>query len=553
MARHKPRVQGGVQPAAPAESTLRFLALPAGVAALAVAAYAPTLSAGWTSTDDTELVVEDAAFLQSDGAVSAAFGRPFFSSPAHRSYYRPLVTASFALDAPRGEAPSPAPYHRTNVILHAATSAMVFFVAAAVGATPIVAACSAVLFAVHPMTVQSVAWIPGRCDGLMALSSLGALLAWISFDSKGSWRALLLHECLLAAALFSKEAAIAIPFVALAYTLAVTRRREVLRNPWPWVGWAAVGAAWFFARRHAVGPLDPATAGNALRNSAAVVIGFGKLLVPVELDVLATLRDSSIVPGVAAAALLSLAALTIDDRRRRLFLWAAAVAPLAVLVPALGVSGFLILDNRLYLPAALVAVGAGILAESWRERSRRVAALLLPAWALVAVALVIATVTHAESFESARAFCEAAVRGSPHLGLARLNLGTVEYRDGNLDAAKRDFERALEENPSEPIAHNDLGLVYLNTGDLERAEAEFRTELRANPSYSKAHYNLGLVLARTGRADLAKDEFERVVALAPRDVDAWGELLKYWGPRDDARAEAIEKKMETLGVQFFSP
>ena len=550
MARRKPRVQTGVVSPRAAARPLRFLVLPASVFALAVAVYAPTLSADWTSTDDTELVLDDAAFLSSDGALRAAFGRPFFPLGPRRAYYRPLVTVSFVLDTPRGERPTPEPYHRTNVLLHAASSAAVFFFVNALGVAPVASALAAALFAIHPVTAQTVAWIPGRCDGLMALFALGALIAWIAFDRTSSRRAILAHHALFAAALFSKEAAIALPLAAVAHSLVVTKR-SAFRAPIACVGWAFVGAVWFVLRRSAVGAIDSsATLGTALHNSSALIIGMGKLLVPVELDVLATLRDSSLLPGAFAVGLLAAASLTIRTARR-CFLWAAVALPLLFLLPALAVSDFLILDNRLYLPLAGIAAGAALCAEAWGSRLPK--QVLGGAWAVAAIVLAVSTRRHADSFSSPRAFSEAAVSGSPHLGLAHLNLGAVEYRDGRLDDAKKEFERALAENPTEPVAHNDLGLVYLNSGDLERAESEFTNELRANPNYSKAHFNLGLVLERTGRLDLAREHFEKTVTLVPGDTEAWGELLKYWAPRDAARAETIEQRMESLGVHFFSP
>lgn len=553
MARLKARVQDRVNPEGTPERPHRFLALPAMVAALAFAVYVPTLSAGWTSTDDTELIVEDAPFLTSEGAVRRAFERPFFPQANRRSYYRPLVTASFAMDASRAATQSPAPYHLTNVLIHVATSVLVFLFARALGVLSLGATGAALLFAVHPVTPQAVAWIPGRCDGLLAIFSLGALLAWVRFDSAGSRRALGLHHALLVAALFSKEAAVAIPVLALSYTALVTRASARVRDPLVWIGWLAATLVWFFARKHAIGATDLVTmARTFVRNAPALVVGFGKLLVPVELDVLATLRDSSLVPGVVAVGLLIAGAVIIEAKERRRYLWAVFVFPTAVLVPALGVSDFLILDNRLYLPLAGVAVGLLPLLEGSLER-RGFARAGRAMFAVASVGVATWTIERERLFESPSAFCDAGVEGSPHLALAYLNRGAVEYHDHQVDEARRDFERALAEDPSQTVAHNDLGLIFLNSGELGRAETEFEMELSRNPNYSKAHFNLGLVYERTGRVELARDQFETVVALRPTDTDAWGELLVYWGPRDADRAEAIQKKMESLGVQFFSP
>src|SRR5205085_731907 len=113
---------------------------------------------------------------------------------------------------------------------------------------------------------------------------------------------------------------------------------------------------------------------------------------------------------------LAAAVFAIDRPRRKMFVGTAIAVPLTFLVPALAVSDFLILDNRLYLPLAVAAAGAGIAAESWLDKLPRALPLFGAAWGALCLLLAASTVRHAESFESSRAFCESAVRGSPHLG-----------------------------------------------------------------------------------------------------------------------------------------
>src|SRR5204862_566637 len=123
---------------------------------------------------------------------------------------------------------------------------------------------------------------PGRCDSLLAVFSLGALLAWIRFDDKGTRAAFALHQALFGAALFSKETAIALPFISLAHSLFVTRRAPRARIALALAGWALVAVAWFFARRSAVGATDTTElVKTAVRNLPALAVGIGKLLIPV--------------------------------------------------------------------------------------------------------------------------------------------------------------------------------------------------------------------------------------------------------------------------------
>ncbi len=339
----------------------------------------------------------------------------------------------------------------------------------------------------------------------------------------------------------------------LAIRCVVTERTERVRSRVVWLGWLVTVGAWLMLRTSQLGGLGTETnVVTVLRNLPTLPVEFGKLLFPVDLAVLATMRDSAWWPGCVALLVLTPTVFWLRAERRRLFVWAALIVPLLLLAPTLAVADFLILDNRLYLPLAGIALGVTAVAEQTLVVMADSKRMLYAGWAITIVALGMVSVHHASAFESPRAFCEAAVAGSPHLALAQVNLGSTEFRDGHFEAAEEHYRRAIAIDPRWPVAHNDLGLLYLNRGQLAQAESEFLTELSNNPDYPKAHFNLGLVLARTGREEQARQHFERVVQMVPNDTAAWGELLKYWGPRDAVRAGDIMAKMRQLGVQFHS-
>lgn len=254
------------RPSRRAPVVLRQLLLPILVALTAFLVYAPTFSAGWTDTDDLELIADDAHFLKSDGAIVDAFRRPFFASTGRRTeYYRPLVTASFIVDAKYGTPPSPGPFHVTNAALHAAASLLVLALARALGGRPVVAAGAALLFAVHPAATQAVAWVPGRCDTLMACFALASLASWLRFEGTGARRWLLAHVVLFLAGLLSKEAGIAVLPLAVLCTGTVTRRFERLRSAGVWLVWGASLAVWAILRFlvEGSGPLARARSAHA--------------------------------------------------------------------------------------------------------------------------------------------------------------------------------------------------------------------------------------------------------------------------------------------------
>lgn len=529
--------------------------VPLFVALTALLLYFPTLDAGWTDTDDLQLIVEDARFLTTGSPVPGAFQRPFFpAGGAMKRYYRPLVTLSFMADAGHEGTLLPRPFHTTNALLHALASVLVLVLARCLTTRIEFAGAAALFFAVHPAAVQTVAWVPGRSDGLMAVFALASILAWVNFDRSGSRLAFGAHLALMAAALLSKETAIALVPVVISYSLVVTLRAERVRSRMVWLGWLVTVGAWLMLRTSQIRGLGTVTSGwTILRNLPTLPVEFGKLLFPADLSVLATMRDSAWWPGWLALLLLTLTVLWLRAERRRRFIWAALIVPVLLLAPTWVVADTLILDNRLYLPLAGLALGVTAMAEQvpmLKVDSKRI---LYASSAMTIFGLGAVSVHHARAFESPRAFCEAAAAGSPQLALAQVNLGSTEFREGNLNAAEDHYRRAIAIDPRWPVAHNDLGLLYLTRGELALAESEFVAELAVNPDYPKAHFNLGLVLERTGREEQARQHFERVVQIVPSDAEAWGELLKYWAPRDATRAGDIMAKMKQLGVRFYSP
>ena len=160
----------------PARITRLCLAI---VVLAALALHARTIGFGFSYLDDDALILEQQATLTEPSAVWRAFARPYFqSSGRDHAYYRPLVTASFALDAawsgshPRG-------YHLTNILLAALGAGLLFRLLLGFGYGPGVALFGGLLYAVHPALTETVAWIPGRNDSLLVVF---ALAAWLLLD-----------------------------------------------------------------------------------------------------------------------------------------------------------------------------------------------------------------------------------------------------------------------------------------------------------------------------------------------------------------------------------
>jgi tetratricopeptide (TPR) repeat protein len=460
----------------------------AGLVMLAVAVvHARSLAFGFTGLDDRDLVVGDQAFLARPGSLLRVFGRSYLHvvDPAH-AYWRPLVTASYVLDAQWSRA-YPLGYHATNVALDAVASVLVLALLRRFALGPRVALAGGLVFAVHPALASAVAWIPGRNDSLLAVM---ALASWLLLRRTMRWTRTLAHLVFFALALLAKETALVLPLLWGLEPVASPRGRAGMPSWSLAVAWAALVAARFAAH-----PGTPhATVAEVAANLPLLAIALGQIVLPVRPVALAVAGDLSVLPGLVAGALMALATWRLPGVRRRVVA-SGSLAFLLFVAPAVAVPGTLVLDHRLVLPAVGVLVVVG---ELVRAAAPERGTLLAFGGAVVA-ALAFLTVAFEGSFRDPSAFAREAVAGSPQSALAHFCLGQVEQRSGHDDRALVEYRTALALGPAEGV-HNDIAVIAMKDGRWEEAEGELRAELEINPGYPTAEYNLAIVLRREGRS-----------------------------------------------------
>lgn len=468
------------------------------VVALSLALYGRTLGFPFAELDDGELVRDDLAFLTRPSAALEAFGRPYFRTRAEdHAYYRPVVTASFALDA-AGSGSSASGYRLTNVLLHAATASLLLILLAAQGYSRGIATAIALAFAAHPALTAAVGWIPGRDDLLLGLFSLAAWLALLRVEAGFRFVPAITHALCFLLALGSKEAAVVLPLLFVLERVVV--RRQPLRVAVPvWLAllWGATLGVVVLMRRAVLGA-DlglPGVEGTSLfAGTRALVSGLGSVLLPLRPRLLAVPADVPLWPGALALALLIAASALPGISRHRLG-FALAGFVLTVL-PSLPASSVLVLESRLYLPALVLALGVAEVARALPVPENGRAAL---GSSVVVIGVALSWRTLGD-FVDRLTFARAIAKGSPHSSLAQRNWGVAEQLAGNRGAARRAYARALEADPAERLVHNNLAVLSMAEGDLVSAELELVRELELHPESHEALGNLARVRQVLGGA-----------------------------------------------------
>jgi protein O-mannosyl-transferase len=481
--------------------------------AVTISAYRPAWNGGFL-WDDDDYVTNNELLTSPDG-----LRRIWFSLDAPSQYF-PLVYTTFRIEhAIWGLSPSG--YHWVNLLLHVANALLVWRVLVRLKVPG--AWLAGAIFALHPVHVESVAWITERKNVLMGFFFLLTLLAWIAFvdeRTKRPWRFYGLALVLYVLALSAKTTACTLP-AALLLILWLQKKpiswQRILQViPFFFLGLGMGLVTVWWERYHqgthgvlfALGPIE-----RILIASRAVWFYLSKLIWPSNLTFIYPKWNLSPSDPLDYAWLLAGIALCAVIYFARRYVGRGVEVAAAFFVATLSpVLGFIMLytfrytfvaDHYQYLasigPIALASAGVAKLAGTFK-RSRP---LILVAAGCVTVTLALLTWRQAAMY-------------------------------ADIDALWR---TTLARNPGCWMAHNNLGIVLFQKGDIDDAIAHYRTTLEMEPDFWDAEYNLGIALLSKGQVDDAITHCSNAVRIAPNDPDALvalGNALLQKGRIDDA-------------------
>lgn len=518
-------------------------ALPLLVGLLAFVAFSPALRGGFVDWDD------GVNFLENPGYRGLGPRElQWMFTATQMGHYIPLTWLTLGLNYVLGGM-DPWGYHLGNLILHTANAALLFLVArrllaaATVSHAPSIAggaAVAALLWALHPLRVESVAWVTERRDVLCGFFYLLAVLAYLRGVTPertlaGGW---LVASCAaFAAALGSKAIAMTLPVTLLVLDAYPLRR---LGLGWPALlreklGHMALGVVGAVVAIWAVTRGAGWTSYDAYGLDARLVM-FGysfwfypwKLIWPerlsplYELPARVHLLDAAFLwPTVGVVAV---TAVLLLGRRRFPGGLAAWLHSIIVLAPVSGIAHAghqLAHDRYSYLSGLGFAVLAGA-AVTWlgRQRARARVSRWVFGTAMAAVALALAGLGAGTSVQSriwrdSESLWRAAVAADPACALCRHKLGNVLLAAGRHGEAEAELTRAVQLRPERAKAHNSLGSLFVNVGRYGEAEAAFREAMRLNPNHGEAAANLGALYGRQRRYAEAIAVLRRAIALSP--------------------------------------
>jgi Tfp pilus assembly protein PilF len=545
----------------------RTIAIAALLFAVTLALYAPVVGFEFLSYDDPDCVTDNPVVLRglTLGGLGWAFGNAAWSN------WYPLAWIAHMLDVELYGTWAGG-HHLSSALLHAMNAALLFSLLASLTGARGRSALVAALFALHPLHVESVAWIAERKDVLSTCFGLLSTWAYARYTRQPRAAAYAASLLLFAAALMAKPMLVTLPFLFLLldhWPLERRASRRLWLEKLPFFALSLLVCGVTYAMQRSSGMMDVAQAiplplrvANA---TVAYVAYLGDAIWPSGLTFLRPhpyLPETGGVPLPAwqiAAAALALAALSlaaITSRRRYLqvgWLWY-----LGTLVPVIGlvqVGPQGRADRYTYLALVglfiIAAWGGGELLAALRrrapDRARMFTHCALGAAALWLAVLGVVSAGQLQHWRGSQSLFERAAELNPGNSVALVGLGGVLLERGDLPGALARYRMALALAPDSAAAHTDLANALMTLGDAPQALSHYREVQRLQPQRLESHVNLGNALLATGRLDDAVSSFREALQRAPDSAEAHynlGNALLSQG-RLEASAEHYRRALQS--------
>lgn len=496
--------------------------------------HAPAVNARALAFDDSQYLVKNRLVRNPSWQNAKRFLAEVLEPSTVGGYYQPLTMISLMLDHAAGGRPDDLRvFHRTSLILHAINAGLVLILLYMLFGRVWPAATAALLFGLHPLTVEPIPWVGERKTLLAACFALLSLIAYVRYAPRAGWMAYVLCFVGYLLALMAKPTSTPLPLVMLLMDFWPLRRLSK-RGFFEKLPLFALGAAFAVITvvsqgrtAHLTMPTEHSLLRIPLLLCHNIVFYPLKILCPIHLtphyplpEPLTIAADPMALVGVIGTCIL-LPLLLISLRRTRALATGWMIF-FVMLLPATGIIGFTIViasDKYAYLPAIgllmILTWALALLADRIARSPHRplgVAAMVVVV-GLVATAESVATRRQIDRWRDTEVLYRYMLDLAPRSARLHTILGDILSERGLAAEAIAAHRRALELRPDFPEALNNLGPLLAEQNDLAGAEKCFRESLRIWPDNPIALSNLGMILARRGDLHGAAGLFEQSLRL----------------------------------------
>jgi protein O-mannosyl-transferase len=544
--------------------------------------YLSALNLGFVYFDDDVLVLENQATISNPANLGKIFTSDVFVGKTV-PYYRPLLNVALMIGAQLGGT-DPRTYHLVSVIIHCLNCLSLLWLLSLFGFSKSKSLIGALVFSIHPLISNAVFWIPAVNDLLITLFGLLSFTTFIKFIQEKSWKYLVLHILFFAGAFFSKESAVALPFLFLFYLFLGKQRFFDRQKIILYIVWLVIICFWFFLRKGSTGVLqgDEQGLGAILKNLPFLPEIIARFFLPYDLTVMPVFSLFYTLSGILIILLFATAAI-IARQKNTTMLFLGLAWFLAFAIPNMFIRQFNTSDSFDYLEhrACLPSVGLlmmllAILPEAWTDLKKRQTQVVM---ALLMIIFVLFTLMQERKYKDGEAFWGSILKVSPdrawfhhfygryyfkqqefvkfeeqlheavrlkEYGTFYYNLGMIELmQKKNYEGAFSYFTKAIEKGETKPeVITNFVNLCVESSaalsknGDHARAAERVGIALKYDPNNVVALMNLALFSVDLGDNQKAVALWRQVTQIDPAIVTAWKNLTIYYAKNTNHKDSA---------------
>ncbi|MDP2940885.1 MAG: tetratricopeptide repeat protein, partial [Candidatus Omnitrophota bacterium] len=479
------------------------------------AAFLPSLKNGFVNWDDDVYVTENPLIKTLSWQNTRVIFTTFF-----RGGYYPLALLSYALEYRLFEL-NPFPYHLINLCLHLANSLLVFWLIFLLSKSAPISFITAVLFGIHPLHVESVAWVAERRDVLYALFFFGALISYLYYKKNKLAKFYYLSLFLFILSLFSKAMAVTLPLVLLLcdHLLEEKVNRRALAEKAPFFALAAIFAlvTLIGARQfNDITAQGPSIVYQFFIAAHGLLFYLAKTLIPVQLSAyyphpsieraVNNLPWDYLISPVIVLLIVCLLIFKLRHNRKLIFgslFFCVTILPVIRLLPS--ISAHPVNDRYSYVPLIgifyLAAEGFAWLYKEKLKNSRGIRALLLSLLIAAICALSFLTARRCLAWRDGLSLWTDILRQYPDsiTSTIGINLCNAYYRTGQYEKAIPLATRIVKLYPRIPYLYVNLGNAYSFLGKTEEGINWYKKAIVIDPNSEKEYFNLAFCYSRIGK------------------------------------------------------
>jgi protein O-mannosyl-transferase len=489
--------------------------------------YWKIISYQFTGLDDRQIIGNSYGFLSDFKNVIKAFEKDNFMSNDGKGYYRPVQTISFMIDAHLGDE-KPNVYHFSNILYHILTVIVLFFLLRKIGVRDNISFYISLLFSVHPLFTDAIAWIPGRGDILAGLFCSVSFLTYLYYCETKNKLFFVFHSVSLFLALFSKEISVFLPVLIIIYYRFLQRNRYKT-SEWFYfiIAWSFSICLFFFLRHTYLNSQELPSFKFFISNLPIIPIFLSKLIIPLGLSGMPLYDHLFSVIGLIIF-LLSIVYIWRVKVGNKFLIIFGVVWFLGFIIPPMFVALSFTkvhsdyLECRAYLPAVGIFITLGVLLnEIIKGKGDNI---LIKSFVPVIIIFSIISYTYSDDFANGVTFYSSLIKLNPNNANALSQRGSEYLISKNYDLALADFDNSINADPTVSDPYFNKGLIYHFMNDHVSSEHFLSMALKYDTLYPESGNLHELAYLNFSSEKLNLKKYDEIKVLLKRGITRYPDI-----------------------------